>query len=61
MTAKLLTIYLTMLVPEQSFLADKAYDADRIRAPLREKGSFANIPPKANRKSKPYFSTARGT
>jgi transposase len=35
-------------------LADKAYDADRIRAALREKGSFANIPPKENRK---YFST----
>ena len=35
--------------------ADKEYDADRIRAPLREKGASANIPPKANRKSKPYF------
>ncbi|WP_156135602.1 IS5 family transposase [Novosphingobium malaysiense] len=38
-------------------LADKAYDADRIRASLREKGAFANIPPKINRRSKPYFST----
>jgi transposase len=38
-------------------LADKAYDADRIRAPLFEKGAFANIPPKSNRRSKPYFST----
>ena len=38
-------------------LADKAYDADRIRAFLRDKGAFANIPPKANRRSKPYFST----
>ena len=38
-------------------LADKAYDADRIRQCLREKGAFANIPPKANRRSKPYFST----
>ena len=38
-------------------LADKAYDADRIRASLREKGAFANIPPKANRRLKPYFST----
>lgn len=37
-------------------LADKAYDADRIRSSLREKGAFANIPPKANRRSKPYFS-----
>ena len=38
-------------------LADKAYDADRIRASLRGKGAFANIPPKSNRRSKPYFST----
>ncbi|CAM4230260.1 IS5 family transposase [Novosphingobium lubricantis] len=38
-------------------LADRAYDADRIRASLREKGAFANIPPKSNRRSKPYFST----
>ena len=38
-------------------LADKAYDADRIRTSLREKGAFANIPPKINRRSKPYFST----
>lgn len=38
-------------------LAYKAYDADRIRSSLREKGAFANIPPKANRRSKPYFST----
>lgn len=38
-------------------LADKVYDVDRIRASLREKGAFANIPPKSNRRSKPYFST----
>lgn len=38
-------------------LADKAYDADRIRASLRERGAFVNIPPKSNRRSKPYFST----
>jgi len=38
-------------------LADKAYDADRIRASLREKGAFAKIPPKSSRRSKPYFST----
>lgn len=37
-------------------LADKAYDADGIRASLRGKGAFANIPPKSNRQSKPYFS-----
>lgn len=28
-----------------------------IRASLREKGAFANTPPKANRRFKPYFST----
>lgn len=38
-------------------LADKAYDADRFRMSFRERGAFANIPPKANRRSKPYFST----
>ena len=38
-------------------LADKACDADRIRASLREKGAFANMPPKSNRLTKPYFST----
>ena len=38
-------------------LADKAYDADLIRASLRDKRAFANIPPKANRRLKPYFST----
>lgn len=38
-------------------MADKAYDADRIRESLRAKGAFANIPPKINRRAKPYFST----
>lgn len=38
-------------------LADKAYDADRIRASVRERGALANIPPKTNRRPKPYFST----
>jgi transposase len=38
-------------------LFDKAYDADRIRAFLRERRAFANIPTKSNGRSKPYFST----
>ena len=38
-------------------LADKAYDTDRIRESFREKGTSANILPKSNRQSKPYFST----
>jgi transposase len=33
------------------------YDADRIRASLRDRGAFANIPPKSNYRSKPYFNT----
>lgn len=38
-------------------LPDNEYDADRLRASLRDKGAFANTPPKSNRRSKPYFST----
>ena len=37
-------------------LADKAYDADCIRALIEEKGATPNIPAKANRKWKPCFS-----
>ncbi len=37
-------------------LADQAYDAARVRSSLREKGAFANIPPKVNRRSIPHFS-----
>ena len=37
-------------------LADKAYDADRIRELLEEQGATPNIPAKSNRKWKPCFS-----
>lgn len=37
-------------------LADKAYDADRIRALIEEQGARPNIPAKSNRKWKPCFS-----
>ena len=37
-------------------LADKAYDADRIRALIEEQGAAPNIPAKSNRKWKPCFS-----
>ncbi|NTJ08707.1 IS5 family transposase [Rhizobium lusitanum] len=37
-------------------LADKAYDADWLRAKLRTNGSWANIPPKSNRKRPLVFS-----
>jgi transposase len=35
----------------QIVLADLAYDADWLRAMVSEKGAWANIPPKSNRKS----------
>lgn len=37
-------------------LADRAYDADWLREKLRTKRSWANIPPKSNRKRPPVFS-----
>jgi len=37
-------------------LADKAYDADRIRELIQDLGATPNIPPKRNRKWKPCFS-----
>ena len=38
------------------FLADKAYDSDAIRAFASERGAWANIPPKSNRKNPICFS-----
>jgi transposase len=37
-------------------LADKAYDADRIRQLIQDHGATPNIPPKSNRRWKPCFS-----
>jgi IS5 family transposase len=45
---KPLTICWTMFGAGTTVLADKAYDAARIQALLREKEVFANIPLKAN-------------
>lgn len=36
-------------------LADKAYDADRVRGVLHRNGAFAHISPKASRRSKPFW------
>ena len=36
--------------------ADKGYDSNAIRVQVRDRGAFANIPPKANRKWKNCFS-----
>lgn len=38
------------------FLADKAYDSDAIRTFASERGAWANIPPKSNRKNPICFS-----
>ena len=35
---------------------DKGYDANALRHKIQERGAFANIPAKANRKWKPSFS-----
>lgn len=40
----------------QMLLADKAYDADWIREMVNERGAWANIPPKSNRKNPICFS-----
>lgn len=47
---------LNHLGPHTIVLADKAYDADRIRALINEHGATPNIPPKSNRRWKPCFS-----
>lgn len=44
------------LSPRTIVLADKAYDADRIRELIQDQGATPNIPPKSNRKWKPCFS-----
>ncbi|GGI73776.1 hypothetical protein GCM10007973_08250 [Polymorphobacter multimanifer] len=44
------------LGPRTIVLADKAYDADRIREMIHDQGATPNIPPKSNRKWKPCFS-----
>ncbi len=44
-------------VPQGStFLADKAYDSDTIRAEIEARGGFANIPAKRNRRKGLTFS-----
>jgi transposase len=47
---------LDRLAPRMFVLADKAYDADRIRALIEEQGATPNIAAKRNRKWKPCFS-----
>jgi len=47
---QLCSVLLTGLKPQTMLLADRAYDADWIRALVNEQGAWANIPPKRNRK-----------
>src|SRR4029453_5699598 len=44
------------LGPRTIVLAEKAYDADRIRELIQDQGATPNIPPKSNRRWKPCFS-----
>lgn len=44
------------LAPKSMVLADRGFDADRIRRQVAAQGAFANIPPRANRKNPICFS-----
>src|SRR5262245_34649805 len=46
---------LNQLGPHTIVLADKAYDADRIRQLIQDQGATPNIPPKSNQRWKPCF------
>jgi len=54
---------LSRLRSESMLLADRAYDADWIRAFATEKGSWANVPPRSNRRDpiclSPHLNRAR--
>jgi transposase len=40
----------------QILLADRAYDSDKLRSALAERGAWANVKPMPNRKNVPAFS-----
>jgi transposase len=46
---RLCSVLLAELQPRTTLLADRGYDADWIREFARQKGAWANIPPKRNR------------
>ena len=46
---------LDQIGPRTIVLADKAYDADRIRELIQNQGAAPKIPPKSNRRWKPCF------
>ena len=41
--------------PQQTLLADRAYDSDALRQTLAERGAWANVKPMPNRKRRPAF------
>lgn len=53
---RLCSTLLGTLLPRTLLLADRGYDADWIREFARQKGAWANIPPKRNRKDPICFS-----
>jgi len=53
---RLCSVLLRQLPRRARLLADRGYDADWIRAFVAERGAWANIPPKCNRKDPICFS-----
>ena len=49
-------LLLDSLAPGAILLADRAYDADKLRAAIAKKGAFANIPPMPQRTRRSAFS-----
>ena len=49
-------LMLDSLAPGSILLADRAYDADKLRAAIAGKGAFANIPPMPQRTRRAAFS-----
>jgi transposase len=49
-------LMLDSLAPGSILLADRAYDADKLRAAVASKGAFANIPPMPQRTNRSAFS-----
>jgi transposase len=50
-------LMLNSLEPGSILLADRAYDADKLRAAVASKGAFANIPPMPQRTNRSAFSS----
>lgn len=49
-------LMLETLMPGSILLADRAYDADKLRSAIAGKGAFANIPPMPQRVQRSAFS-----